>query len=140
MPSKEDPPLIKGRVGTSGRVVPFVARAFAALLAGLTAAGAQAAEPPFRFTEAAQQGTFNVGAARASAGRASDATAGGEVLKLDYTLPPGTAAGAWAKAFPEALNADTIDVVRLGVKAPGPGQPHQVAAAVEIKGTAGVQR
>ena len=60
------------------------------------------------------------------------------MVKLDYTLPPGTAAGAWAKAFPEGLNADTIDVVRLGVKAPGPGQPHQVAAAVELKGTAGV--
>jgi cyclic beta-1,2-glucan synthetase len=134
--------LIKGRAGTSCRVGPFVAWAFAALLATLTAPAAPAhtAEPPFRFTEAAEQGTFNVGAARASASRSSDATAGGEVVKLDYTLPPGTAAGAWAKRFPEGLNAGTIDVVRLGVKAPGPGQPHQVAAAVEIKGTAGVQR
>src|SRR5262249_48117035 len=104
------------------------------------AATAPTAEPPFRFTDAAQQGTFAVGAARASASRSADATASGEVVKLDYALPPGTAAGAWAKGFPEGLNADNIDVVRLDVKAPGPGQPHQVAAAVEIKGTAGVQR
>jgi cyclic beta-1,2-glucan synthetase len=118
-----------------------VAWAFAALLASFTAAGpAHPAEPPVRLTDAAEQGTFNVGAARASASRSFDATAGGEVVRLDYTLPPGTAAGAWAKAFPAGLNADTIDVVHLGVKAPGPGQPHQVVAAVEIKGTAGVQR
>jgi hypothetical protein len=62
------------------------------------------------------------------------------VAKLDFTLPPGTAAGTWAKAFPDGLNAGTIDGVRLGAKAPGPGQPHQVTAAVEIKGTKGIQR
>ena len=45
---------------------------------------------------------------------------GGDVLKLDYTLPPGTAAGVWSKAFPERLNAGNVDVVRLGVKAADP--------------------
>jgi len=133
--------LIKGRQRASCRAVPFAGRVLAALLATLTTfAAAHTAEPPFRFTEAAEQGTFNVGAARASVSRSLDGTAGGEVVKLDYTLPPGTAAGAWAKAFPQGLNGDTIDVVRLGVKGPGPGQPHQVVAAVEIKGTKGVQR
>jgi cyclic beta-1,2-glucan synthetase len=135
--------LIKGRAGTSGRVVPFVTRAFAALLASLTAAAvapAQTAAPAFGFTDAAEQGTFNVGAAQASVSRLFDASAGGEVVKLDYVLPPGMAAGTWAKGFSKGLNPDSIDVVRLGVKAPGPGQPHQVTSAVEIKGTAGVQR
>jgi cyclic beta-1,2-glucan synthetase len=118
-----------------------VALAFSVLLASLTAAApAPAAEPPLRFTDAAEQGAFNVGAASASTSRSPDATAGGEVLKLDYTLPPATAAGAWARAFPQGLNPETFDVVRVGVKAPGPGQPHQVTAAVEIKGTAGAQR
>src|SRR5262249_28748994 len=62
-----------------------------------------------------------------------------EVWKLDYTLPPGTAAGVWAKGFPERLNADNIQLVSLGVKTVDPRQLRQIAVKVEIKGTAGVQ-
>ncbi len=133
--------MIKDRRNAPARVVTLAALTWAALLANPdgSSASAQTAQPPIRLTDAAQQGAFNVGAARAVVSRSQDA-AEGEVVKLDYTLPRGTSAGAWAKAFPETLSADAIDVVRLGAKAPSPGQPHQVAVTVEIKGTKGVQR
>ncbi|MGD0043432.1 MAG: hypothetical protein ABSE84_24010, partial [Isosphaeraceae bacterium] len=89
---------------------------------------------------AAEQGTFNVGAAHAVATRVASPDAGIDCLKLDYMIPPGTAAGIYAKAFPAALRADQIDVVRLAVKAEEPGQARQVTAAIEIKGTSGLQR
>ncbi|MGZ3354692.1 MAG: hypothetical protein ACXVBO_07545, partial [Isosphaeraceae bacterium] len=59
---------------------------------------------------AAEQGTFNVGAAHAVATRVASPDAGIDYLKLDYMIPPGTAAGFYAKAFPAALRADQIDV------------------------------
>ena len=67
-------------------------------------------------------------------------TAGGEVLKLSYTIPRGTTAGVYTKGFPPELRADHIDLVRVGVKSATPDQGRQVAAAIEIKGSAGVQR
>ena len=88
----------------------------------------------------AEQGTFNVGAARAVATRVTDPQAGGDILKLDYMIPPGTTAGIYAKAFPANLRADQIDVARLAVKAEEPDQARQITAAIEIKGTAGLQR
>ena len=89
---------------------------------------------------AAEQGTLNVGAAHAVATRVASPDAGIDYLKLDYMIPPGTAAGIYAKAFPTALRADQIDVVRLAVKAEEPDQARQITAAIEIKGTAGLQR
>src|SRR5688572_29068258 len=103
----EAPSVIKDPRSTSdqGRAIPLLSLTCAALLAtpGGLAALAQAAEPPIRLTAAGQHGTFTVGAGRAVASRTPDA--GGEVVKLDYTLPRGTTAGVWAKAFPEGLNA-----------------------------------
>ena len=72
--------------------------------------------------------------------RVASPDAGIDYLKLDYMIPPGTAAGFYAKAFPAALRADQIDVVRLAVKAEEPDQARQITAAIEIKGTAGLQR
>ena len=90
--------------------------------------------------EAAEQGTFNVGPASAVVRRVTDLTAGGDVLKLDYTIPPGTAAGIYAKSFPGGLSADRVDVAQLAAKAASPEQRDQIVLAVEIKGSAGVQR
>ena len=77
---------------------------------------------------------------RATASRVHDQDAVGELIKLDYVIPPGTAAGIYAKAFPGGLRPDQIDVARLAVKATEPDEAAQVTAAMEIKGTAGVQR
>ncbi len=101
---------------------------------------AAAEDDSLRLSAAAEQGTFNVGAAHAAVTRVTDPDAGGDIVKLDYMIPPGTAAGMYAKAFPLALRAAEIDVVRLAVKAAEPGPARQITAAIEIKGTAGLQR
>jgi cyclic beta-1,2-glucan synthetase len=96
------------------------------------------ADDLIRLSEAAEQGAFNVGAARATVAR--ERGPGGEVLKLDFTIPPGSAAGAFTKSFPGPLDAEHIDLVQIGVKSLGTQTSRQIAAAMEIKGTAGVQR
>jgi cyclic beta-1,2-glucan synthetase len=89
---------------------------------------------------AAEQGTFNVGSAHAASERATDPEVGGDLVELKYTIPPGTAAGIYAKAFPADLSPNQIDIARLAIKAGTPDQAGQITAAVEIKGTAGLQR
>ena len=54
--------------------------------------------------------------------------------------PPGTAAGVWTKGFPAGLADGGVDVVRAAVKAADPESIRRVAVALEIKGTAGIQR
>jgi cyclic beta-1,2-glucan synthetase len=101
---------------------------------------AAAADEFVRLGDAAERGTFNVGPARAAVSSAHDDAAGGDVLKLDYTLPPGTAAGIYAKSFPGGLNPDRAELVRLAAKPPGSSGGDPIVLAVEIKGSAGVQR
>jgi cyclic beta-1,2-glucan synthetase len=93
-----------------------------------------------RLSDAAEQGTFNVGPARAVASRVNDPAAGGDVLKLDYTIPPGAAAGVYAKSFPGGLSASRVEVVQLAAKAANRGEHDQIVLAVEIKGSVGIQR
>jgi cyclic beta-1,2-glucan synthetase len=103
-------------------------------------APAPAMVPAVRLLEAAERGTFNVGRAHATAEREFDPASGGDVLRLDYAIPSGAAAGVYAKAFPGGLGADRADLMRLGVKAADPDQARNIAVAVEIKGSAGLQR
>ena len=49
------------------------------------------------------RGAFNVGDARGNVGLVAEPEPGGDVLKLDYSLPPGTAVGVWTKGFPAGL-------------------------------------
>ena len=100
----------------------------------------QAADGPIRLSEAAEQGTFNVGAARASVTREAGPRGGGDLLKLDFTIPPGAAAGLYAKSFPGPMDGEHVDIVRMALKAQGTEPVRQVAAALEIKGAAGIQR
>ena len=90
--------------------------------------------------DAADQGTFNVGTAHVVITRMFDPAAGGEVLKLTYTIPAGTTAGMYAKGFPPELRADHIDFLRVSIKSTSPDQRRQITAAIEIKGSAGLQR
>src|SRR5271157_4523089 len=92
---------------------------------------AAAEDDSIRLSAAAEQGTFNVGAAHAAVTRVTDPDAGGDILKLDYTIPPGTAAGIYAKAFPADLHAGQIDVVRLGVKATQTDQSRQITPEIQ---------
>jgi len=130
--------LVNGRQDFSRRALRTGALALAALWTAVGAAPAQSGVGPVRLSDAAEQGAFNVGAARGSVARATDPVAG-PVLKLDYSLPPGTAAGVWSKAFPGRLDAGHVDLVRSGVRA-DPAQAALVAVSLEIKGEAGTQR
>jgi cyclic beta-1,2-glucan synthetase len=96
---------------------------------------------PVRLTDAVERGTFTIGAARATVSPVFDPLAVTPALQVEYTLPRGTAAGVWAKAFPVRLDADTADVVRVRVWGANAGQIGQITATLEIKGTAGgIQR
>jgi cyclic beta-1,2-glucan synthetase len=112
----------------------------AALLAFAGNVSVHAADDVIRLCEAAEQGTFNVGPARAVVQRVTDLTASGDVLNLDYTIPPGAAAGIYAKRFPAGMSAGRVAVVQFAAKAMSAAQRDQIALAIEIKGTAGVHR
>jgi cyclic beta-1,2-glucan synthetase len=103
-------------------------------------ASARAEGPAVRLAEATELGTFNVGPARADVRRAHDREGAGDVLKLEYTIPRGAAAGLYAKSFPGGLDSRRVDAVRLAVRAEGPDPSPPIVVAVEIKGHAGVQR
>jgi cyclic beta-1,2-glucan synthetase len=93
-----------------------------------------------RLLDAAELGAFNVGAAQGNVSRLDDGGAGAAVLKFDYTLPQGTAAGVWAKRFPDGLDPAGVDVVRAAVRVADSAHARAVAISLEIKGTAGIQR
>ena len=93
--------------------------------------GGDAGAGTVMLSEAGQRGVFNVGASRATVG------AEGSAVKVRYELPRGTAAGVWNKAFPAGLGPKDVDVVVLSARVDG---DRDVAAALEIKGTAGTQR
>ena len=96
--------------------------------------------PPVRLSDAGQSGVFNFQGGQAAVNRVIEPGEGEGALKLDYTLPRGSAAGVWTKSFPRGLDADHLDVVRLAVKGVGPDQARRVNASLEIKGGAGTQR
>ena len=105
-------------------------------LAGLMAGGARADEGPVRLSEAGQSGVFTVGQGRASVAKEADGS-----IRVDYDLPVGTAAGAWAKGFPAGLARGGVDSVEVSVKGSGAAdQGRRVSAKLEIKGQSGVQR
>lgn len=95
---------------------------------------------PVCFLDAGQQGSFNIGAAQAAISREyQEAPINRDLLIVNYSIPDQTAAGVWAKEYPDSLAAGSGDVVELGIYIPE-GQPANVALAVEIKGSAGTQR
>ncbi|HKB00667.1 MAG TPA: hypothetical protein VKD90_00545, partial [Gemmataceae bacterium] len=131
--------LTDERGASRARLGAFALAASLSLVISPIAGGAPPANAPVRLADAPQLGAFNVGRAQATATKATDPAAG-EVVKLDFTTPPGTSAGVWAKGFTAGLDPEAADVVRLGVRGELPEQAGAVTAAVEIKGTAGVQR
>ena len=74
----------------AGRASGVISALVVVLLAAGPAPGQESR--PVRLADAAERGTFNVGAAQAAVDRVVD-PAFGDVLQLNYTLPPGTAAG-----------------------------------------------
>ena len=101
------------------RAVSTLATWLAALIAIVGHAPAHGADDVIRLSEAPSRGRSTSGP-RGRSSRVTDQAAGGDVLKLDYTIPQGAAAGIYAKSFPGGLDADRVDVVRLAAKAASP--------------------
>ncbi len=89
---------------------------------------------------AAERGTFNIGPAEGKAAAVFEPAAKKEVVKFDYAAPRGTVAGVWTKGYPSALNAAAANAVNVAVKALDEAQARSVTVALELKGTADVQR
>jgi hypothetical protein len=87
-------------------------------------------------SDAAEQGTFNIGDARCRLRQPQPGSDG--ACTIDFLVPAGTAVGVWANAFPHELRPEAVDLVRA--TATDPRQLHELAPAVELKGTAGIQR
>jgi len=95
------------------------------LILGLMLAGAAQASS-FNFTNAAQQGVFNMGDARV-------AVVSGMV---EYRIAGNDVAGVWTKDYPAELVAGGADRVEVLIETPATGE---VATRIEIKGAAGIQ-
>ena len=122
----------------SGRLATVLGALAATLFLGPPASGADT--PSIRLVDATQSGVFNVGQGQASVNKVEGVGEPDGSIKLDYTLPKGTAAGLWSKAFPPGLDADHLDLIEIAVKRAGSAQPGRVDASIEIKGTAGSRR
>jgi len=131
--------LVKERLGAPGRLAGLEILALAALVA-VAGAPAWADGSGIRLSDASESGAFNVGPGQAAVSRAAGPGERERALRLDYTLPKGTAAGVWAKTFPAGLVPEGVDVVTLAVKSDTPGGPPQIGASLEIKGDKGTQR
>jgi len=133
--------IFPGRL--SGRAAHLAVWGLLTPLVALAAAGAAdsvcAEELRVRLSDASERGAFNLGTARAVLETSTETAEARNAMRLTYTVPEGTTAGVWAKAFPEELNAANVDAVRVGVRADEPAQARCVALAVELKGTSGTQ-
>ena len=93
----------------------------------------------FNIGDAQNKGVFNIGLSQGSEYSGYDEIIKKNVLKFDYSAPPGTMVGVWTKDFPEALSAASVNTLRIGVKAEDPEQLRQISVNLEIKGTENVQ-
>ncbi len=127
-----------GRRGISG------AGAVAACLVALAGPPARALAAdsmvPVSLAESVRRGAFNVGPSKADVALVGGPGVYHQALKIDYSLPEGTAAGVWAKGFPPRFGPDGSDVVIVAARVDEAGQALDVAASLEIKGSAGTQR
>jgi cyclic beta-1,2-glucan synthetase len=94
---------------------------------------------PIRLSQARQSGVFNMGAGQAVVKTLQEPQNTEGPLRIDYTLPIGTAAGIWSKAFPPGFDSRHLNLVQIDLKGVGPDQGHRVNAKLEIKGSAGSQ-
>lgn len=111
------------------------------LMMGLLLPGIANAAPmtSFYFVDAGQQGTFNVGEAEASVARSYDETMQRDVLDITYSVSGNAAAGVWSKEYPAELVGGSADLVEISIGVPSEKQLAEIAAKIEIKGTAGIQ-
>jgi cyclic beta-1,2-glucan glucanotransferase len=89
--------------------------------------------------DSGEQGALNIGQSQAEMSKVPDTDAIGEVVKLDYTIPMGSAAGIWTKGYPAELTRDAVDTVTIRAQTASEEQASQILVKAEIKGTTGIQ-
>ncbi|UCD55684.1 MAG: hypothetical protein JSV93_02545 [Candidatus Omnitrophota bacterium] len=89
----------------------------------------------FSHLDAGEEGTFNIGLALGGIVRSFDEDINKEVLKFDYWASKGTFVGVWTNDYPPELGRDTVDAIKIGVKAPDANQLQEVSVKLEVKGT-----
>lgn len=104
----------------------------------MTASNASATDG-FSLADAGESGALNIGESQVEVSRVQSETLDKEVIRLDYTIPQGAAAGLWTKAYPEELNRDAVGMVRVRAKTADAEQAEQIRVKAEIKGTNDVQ-
>ena len=126
--TRPDPRFAPGR----GRFVAIIAWI---LLCAAGPVAARAEDGVVRLTDAKESGAFNFKESAATLSRDGDA------FRLDVTLPPGTAAGIFAKGLPAGLHAGAVDLIRTRVESDEPDVARSgLQVALEVKGTTGIQR
>jgi len=85
-----------------------------------------AAQASFNFTDAQQQGVFNMGDAQVSIAE----------NRIDYRISGNNTAGVWTKDYPAELVSGGADHIQVSITAP---ESAGIAIRIEIKGTAGIQ-
>jgi hypothetical protein len=129
--------VVNARLVGIGRVLLFGLVGWALAADPVARPGLEAdPESAVRLTAAAEQGTFNIGAGKVSLARVVEPVLLREVLKLDFSLPVGTAVGVWARKFSSPIGGKNIDVAQIGVRADA-SDLDGFAAVMEIKGSGG---
>ncbi|MBM3254139.1 MAG: hypothetical protein FJZ16_07795, partial [Candidatus Omnitrophica bacterium] len=133
----------------TGRIIMWRSRCFllgyfvASMLIVLTTISVtvEAAEERFSFSllDAGEKGVFNIGPGQGKLTHATDEIIQKEILKFDYSVPGGSIIGVWTKGYPSTLRADTVDMVRAGVRVLNEDQIEQVSVKLEIKGAIDIQ-
>ncbi|OGR83510.1 MAG: hypothetical protein A2636_02480 [Elusimicrobia bacterium RIFCSPHIGHO2_01_FULL_64_10] len=107
-----------------------------ALLACALASARSFAAPSFiSLLDARERGVFTMGSSKGDLRKEYSPAVKRDVLRFEYSAPPGTAAGVWTKSFPARLGPRTAGSFRLGVRVPKASQLRDAAVLLEIKGT-----
>ncbi|MDP8216463.1 MAG: hypothetical protein P9L98_04005 [Candidatus Kaelpia imicola] len=93
----------------------------------------------FGILDSNQKGTFNIGVALGSTDRVFDKVIDKDVLRFKYWLPQGSIVGVWTKDYPASLSKDSVDAVKISLKAPNKKQLEEISVKMEIKGSNAMQ-
>lgn len=93
----------------------------------------------FNFNDAQKRGVFNIGDSQGELNIVTDDEFQNEILLFNYTIPAKTAIGIWTQQFPDSLNEQTVNTVKVSLKPKANEEIKQISVSLEIKGTKEVQ-
>ncbi|GEM_PF-4234925 len=88
---------------------------------------------------ASQMGVFNIGPSRGNFRRVFSEKIGRDAIRIDFNVPDDSVVGLWTKDFPENINREIYDSVRIGIGDIEGDRADMVSVVVELKGDKGIQ-